>query len=250
MHATSHGTAPSRWSQTIPNGCASQSICARTLRCVAMSTPTCPAPMDIAQFPGGHSNLTYLVRFGSSELVDAAAAARTAARQSARHGREFAWLVRAAPRVSARAADRICSARTRTSSARSSTSWNGAADSSSAATNRQCWRSPAATDARQRSSRRHAWRRCTRSMSRAAALARLGKPAGFVERQVRGWTERWQRSKTDARAGDGRGRGVAGATICRPISPTRRSSTATSSSTTSCSTTPTPAGSWRCSTGR
>lgn len=31
----------------------------------------------------------------------------------------------------------------------------------------------------------------------AHGLAHLGKPAGFVERQVRGWTERWQRAKTD-----------------------------------------------------
>ena len=29
-----------------------------------------------------------------------------------------------------------------------------------------------------------------------SGLAHLGKPAGFVERQVRGWTDRWQRSKT------------------------------------------------------
>jgi aminoglycoside phosphotransferase (APT) family kinase protein len=29
------------------------------------------------------------------------------------------------------------------------------------------------------------------------ALAGLGKPAGFVERQVRGWSERWHRAKTD-----------------------------------------------------
>jgi len=29
------------------------------------------------------------------------------------------------------------------------------------------------------------------------AVATLGKPAGFVERQVRGWTERWQRAKTE-----------------------------------------------------
>ena len=29
-----------------------------------------------------------------------------------------------------------------------------------------------------------------------AGLAGLGKPAGFVDRQVRGWTERWHRSKT------------------------------------------------------
>jgi len=31
---------------------------------------------------------------------------------------------------------------------------------------------------------------------RAVGLADLGKPEGFVERQVRGWAERWQRAKT------------------------------------------------------
>lgn len=31
----------------------------------------------------------------------------------------------------------------------------------------------------------------------AHGLSHLGKPAGFVERQVRGWTERWLRSQTD-----------------------------------------------------
>ncbi|HYM23420.1 MAG TPA: phosphotransferase family protein, partial [Vicinamibacterales bacterium] len=31
-----------------------------------------------------------------------------------------------------------------------------------------------------------------------AGLSSLGKPAGFVERQVKGWTERWQRSQTTA----------------------------------------------------
>src|SRR4030095_16112074 len=30
----------------------------------------------------------------------------------------------------------------------------------------------------------------------AHGLAALGKPAGFVERQVRGWNERWFRSQT------------------------------------------------------
>jgi aminoglycoside phosphotransferase (APT) family kinase protein len=30
----------------------------------------------------------------------------------------------------------------------------------------------------------------------ASGLSTLGKPAGFVERQVRGWSERWVRSKT------------------------------------------------------
>jgi aminoglycoside phosphotransferase (APT) family kinase protein len=31
----------------------------------------------------------------------------------------------------------------------------------------------------------------------APPLASLGKPEGFVERQVRGWTERWNRAKTE-----------------------------------------------------
>ena len=31
-----------------------------------------------------------------------------------------------------------------------------------------------------------------------SGLSALGKPAGFVERQVRGWTERWHKSKIDA----------------------------------------------------
>jgi aminoglycoside phosphotransferase (APT) family kinase protein len=31
---------------------------------------------------------------------------------------------------------------------------------------------------------------------RTPPLSTLGKPAGFVERQVRGWSERWQRSQT------------------------------------------------------
>jgi len=31
---------------------------------------------------------------------------------------------------------------------------------------------------------------------RDAGNRRIGKPEGFVERQVRGWAERWQRAKT------------------------------------------------------
>jgi len=32
---------------------------------------------------------------------------------------------------------------------------------------------------------------------RAAGLESLGKPAGYVERQVRGWADRWRKSRTD-----------------------------------------------------
>ena len=35
-------------------------------------------------------------------------------------------------------------------------------------------------------------------------LAALGRPDGFLERQVRGWTERWQRAKTEELPGMGR----------------------------------------------
>jgi aminoglycoside phosphotransferase (APT) family kinase protein len=32
---------------------------------------------------------------------------------------------------------------------------------------------------------------------RAAGLESLGKPAGYIERQVRGWSDRWRKSRTD-----------------------------------------------------
>ena len=37
-------------------------------------------------------------------------------------------------------------------------------------------------------------------LKQARGLGGLGRPAGFVERQVRGWTERWHRSQTTALA--------------------------------------------------
>ena len=40
------------------------------------------------------------------------------------------------------------------------------------------------------------WPICTPWTSTANGLMHLGKPAGFVGRQVRGWSDRWQRSKT------------------------------------------------------
>ena len=43
----------------------------------------------------------------------------------------------------------------------------------------------------------------------AAGLGDFGKPAGYIERQVTGWTERYAGSQTDDIAGDHRGRRVA-----------------------------------------
>ena len=40
-------------------------------------------------------------------------------------------------------------------------------------------------------------------------VAALGKPDGFVERQIRGWADRWQRAKTEDSRGHGNARDVA-----------------------------------------
>ena len=37
---------------------------------------------------------------------------------------------------------------------------------------------------------------CIRDSYKAADLENLGKPAGFLERQIRGWSKRWELSKT------------------------------------------------------
>jgi hypothetical protein len=68
----------------------------------------------------------------------------------------------------------------------------------------------------------------------AQPLSDLGKPAGFVERQVRGWSERWHRSQTTPLPEmDALAEWLRAHLPADP--PARRSSTATSSSTTSCS---------------
>ena len=55
-------------------------------------------PMEASQFPGGHSNLTYLVRFGGVGAGGATAAARPGAAQGARHGARIPLARRASTR--------------------------------------------------------------------------------------------------------------------------------------------------------
>ena len=65
---------------------------------------------------------------------------------------------------------------------------------------------------RRRAGRSARDRHCAPPVSRISASR-----TGFVERQVRGWTERWNRSKTSRRAGDG-GAGARGSSSrCRRI---------------------------------
>jgi aminoglycoside phosphotransferase (APT) family kinase protein len=151
--------------------------------------------MQVAQFSGGHSNLTYLVRFGEIELVLRRAPLGPVAPTAHDMAREHRWLSAMhpvfplAPRPFLFCDDsRVAGAvfyvmeRRRGLIVRSE-------------------EPPALAD------RPEMRRRASVALIDALAdlhaidiagsdLSGLGKPAGFVERQVRGWTERWHRSKT------------------------------------------------------
>ncbi|MCU1385946.1 MAG: Aminoglycoside phosphotransferase, partial [Acidobacteria bacterium] len=163
--------------------------------------PACGVPgLDVsrepavAQFPGGHSNLTYLVRFGEGEIVVRRPPFGPVPPTAHDMAREFRWLSAMhrvfplAPRpyvlcddVAVIGSVFYVMERRRGLVVR--------AEEPPALAN---------PDAR---------RRLSASMIDTLAdlhavdiaeppLSALGKPAGFVERQVRGWSERWHRSKT------------------------------------------------------
>jgi aminoglycoside phosphotransferase (APT) family kinase protein len=163
--------------------------------------PACDVPgldvsrdVQVAQFPGGHSNLTYLVKFGDTEIVVRRPPFGPVPPTAHDMAREFRWLsamhtvfpLAPRPYLLCEDVDVIGSVfyameRRRGLVVR--------ADEPPALAN------PAAR------------RRLSAAMVdtladlhaidvRTPPLSTLGKPAGFVERQVRGWSERWHRSKT------------------------------------------------------
>jgi len=151
-------------------------------------------PPVVAQFPGGHSNLTYLVRFGDVEIVVRRPPLGPVPPTAHDMAREFRWLsamhdvfpLAPRPYLLCEDLDIIGSVfyameRRRGLVVR--------ADEPAQLAN---------ADAR---------RRLSAAMIdtladlhaidvRTPPLSTLGKPAGFVERQVRGWSERWHRSRT------------------------------------------------------
>jgi aminoglycoside phosphotransferase (APT) family kinase protein len=152
-------------------------------------------PFAVEQFPGGHSNLTYLVRFGETELVLRRPPLGPVAPTAHDMAREFRWLSAIhpvyplAPRAYALCDDRSLIG-----------SIFYAMERRRGIVVRH--EEPAVIGDRPE---------VRRAVSAAlvdalvdlhavdlvsAGLLHLGKPAGFVERQVRGWTERWERSKT------------------------------------------------------
>lgn len=162
----------------------------------AASGATGSPSLSVEQFPGGHSNLTYLLRFGGRELVLRRPPLGASVKTAHDMGREYRVLSRLhrcyskAPRALAACDDpavigapfflmeRVHGVILRRLPA-------GAAPAPA----RLRALSEAAVDAL---AELHA------VDPAAAGLADLGKPAGFTARQVSGWTERWQRAATDA----------------------------------------------------
>jgi aminoglycoside phosphotransferase (APT) family kinase protein len=149
---------------------------------------------DVAQFPGGHSNLTYLVRFGDVDIVVRRPPFGPVPPTAHDMAREFRWLSAMhgvfplAPRPYLLCEDL------------------GVIGSVFYAMERRRGivvrtEEPAALG------NPAARRRLSEAMIdtladlhaidvHARGLGPLGKPAGFVERQVRGWSDRWHRSQT------------------------------------------------------
>jgi aminoglycoside phosphotransferase (APT) family kinase protein len=160
----------------------------------AMASPL----LVVEQFPGGHSNLTYLLRFGGRELVLRRPPRGASVKTAHDMGREHRVLSRLhrcypkAPRALAACDDpavigapfflmeRVEGIILRR--------LLPAGAGSVPAPSRLRALSEATVDAL---AELHA------VDPAAAGLADLGRPAGYTARQVSGWTERWQRAATD-----------------------------------------------------
>ena len=152
-------------------------------------------PMHVAQFPGGHSYLTYQLRFGATELVIRRPPFGPVAPTAHDMAREYRWLSAIhpvfplAPRVYALCEDpSVIGSVFYVMERRHGLVVRGEEP-------------PAIKDLP------HVRRGVSLAVVDAladlhaigiatAGLGHLGKPHGFVERQVRGWTERWNRSRT------------------------------------------------------
>jgi aminoglycoside phosphotransferase (APT) family kinase protein len=155
------------------------------------------SPMEVLQFPGGHSNLTYLVRFGDVELVMRRPPLGPVAPTAHDMAREHRWLTALHPVFPlAPRPYLVCED-------------ISVVGSVFYVMERRKGRVVRHEDVAAWADHPEDCRRVSEALVDTLAalhridvaahgLAGLGKPAGFVGRQVRGWTERWQRSKTDS----------------------------------------------------
>lgn len=152
----------------------------------------------VTQFPGGHSNLTYLFTFGDVDLVVRRPPFGPVPPTAHDMAREFRWLS---------AMHRVFPLAPRPYALCDDVSVIGAVFYAMERRRGIVVRAeepPALAD------RAEARRAVSEAMIDTLAdlhavdvtgqgLGALGKPAGFVARQVRGWSERWERSRTIAR---------------------------------------------------
>jgi len=150
--------------------------------------------MDVAQFPGGHSNLTYQVCFGTTELVVRRPPLGPVPPTAHDMAREYRWLSAVhpafplAPRAYALCEDpSIIGSVFYVMERRHGIVVRD--DEPVPIANRPDVRRGVSLALIDALADLH-------DIDIAAGLTHLGKPHGFVERQVRGWTDRWKRSKT------------------------------------------------------
>jgi len=150
---------------------------------------------EVTQFPGGHSNLTYLARFGGGELVVRRPPLGPVAPTAHDMAREYRWLAALHP---------IFPLAPRPYLLCEDPHVIGAVFYVMERRRGIVIRQEEPLGLANRPDER---RRVSEALVDTLAdlhtvdastgpLAALGRPAGFVARQVRGWTERWQRSKT------------------------------------------------------
>lgn len=160
-------------------------------------SPSEAAPLTVEQFGGGHSNLTYLLRLGPRELVLRRPPLGPLPPSAHDVVREARWLAALHPHYplaprphvicedpSVMGAPFYVMERRRGLVVRHT--------------------EPAIIDGRPANRRRlsaalvDALSDLHALDASAPEIARLGKPAGFLERQVRGWRQRWEAAQTDA----------------------------------------------------
>ena len=156
-------------------------------------------PMQVEQFPGGHANLTYLLRFGDTELVLRRPPLGPVAPRSHDMAREYRVLSRLADHLpQAPRAYHLCEdpevmgAIFVVMERRRGLVMRGTI--------------PPELDAH-RDGRLRASHALIDTIAdfhsvdyQAIGLGQLGRPAGFAERQVRGWNERWHSAKHEDNA--------------------------------------------------
>jgi aminoglycoside phosphotransferase (APT) family kinase protein len=156
-----------------------------------------PDPV-ITQFPGGHSNLTYLLTFGDVDIVIRRPPFGPVPPTAHDMAREFRWLS---------AMHRVFPLAPRPYLLCEDTSVIGAvfyAMERRTGVVVRAQEPPALAD--NLGARRSVSEAMVDTLANLHAvdvgrdgLEALGKPSGFVERQVRGWSERWERSRTTER---------------------------------------------------